>query len=1173
MKLFIVESPNKCSTLKKILGSEYHVAASVGHIRSIPAKGMNIDIANGFEPKFEIMKGKADVVSSLKKLASQAEEIILATDQDREGEAIAFHIFDIFPKKDQQKCTRVTFTEITSNAIKESLKNKRPINDNLVSSQKARQVLDRLIGYVISPLLWSKVASKTSAGRVQSVALKIVADREKEIKEFKPEDFWYIDADLKSKEGDFLARVITKDKDNRYLDEKLVEKEYKELETSTYLVDKIEKKEKRIPANPPFDTSSLQTTASTIMNWPIKKTAQVSQHLYEKGHCFLPGALIQLRSGEILPIEDAVKNGDTQLNSTNLFCHRDIEVEATPLSFNFSGNVNKIKTSTNCIDVTSDHVFPVYDSIFGEIIDKKANDILIDTDYLLYSKETKMAECIVKTSVLDVFKNVSCKEKIIIHFKSGFLSSRIKTKDLCKFGIKYPTRYKYIKNDMLPFNIAISLFSDSDIEIGYSGLKWSSGMSYCLTIPFYLNNSLISYMSGLIISDGHLNEKGFHLSALLAKNPTKINICEIVDIKKEINDLVKQMGVRESKNLSYKNRLLSLLFHQLGIPYGNKSGIVQTPKAIMKWSNECKMAFIAGLFDGDGYFAINKVKGRNVSIQSGYTSKSDRLINELQIILSNFGFVSRIHKDNRTDIKTLKISILDTPQFNNLIKNDSLIKTKIYDMLEKKLDKSIIKSNARDPYGVPLSKVLIDEIEKSVFTKNEISKELEIDIWNFTSKKNNIPINYLLKIAKKIKSDKLMDLSNYRFDKIISNDSRYYEGDVFCFETSNNYFHIQNSLITHNCTYIRTDSYSICPESIEEARKLIKNKAGDCYLPQKPNYYKKKAKSASQEAHECIRPTDCSYTGNDLGGDEQKLYKLIRERFIACQMAPMIVDTVAYHIKSSSKKDLIAKGQTVQFDGWSKVYSHTMTKENVLPNVSEKEDLKLKELIKTKGTTKPPPRYNEGSLVKKMEEEGVGRPSTYPAIMENIQSREYVKKMNKKGVLEATELGIRVSDYLSDHFSNFIMDIKYTALLESYLDIIEDGTKTYLEVVKETYDKMMDEVKKARGEASKVVSETKCLICNEGNVVEKGGKFGVFYACDRYPECKTIFSIDSEGKLVQKISQEIDKSKECPDCKKAKRKGYLLKRKNKKDNTFFYGCNQYPKCKYTESGTVEDSKA
>jgi len=657
-KMFIVESPNKIQKLRKILGPDYVLAASVGHIRSIPQRGLNVDVNGDFEPKFEISKGKKDVVSNIKKIAAQCEEIILATDLDREGEAISQHIHDILPKKDQEKCCRVTFTEITKKAVMDALSKKREINKGLVDAQKARQVLDRLIGYTISPLLWQKVASKTSAGRVQSIALKIVAEREKEISAFKPTDFWYIDADLESKSENsksFLARVVTKDRDNRYLDEKLTDAAHNSLKSSSFKVKSVEKKQKSVKPFPPFDTSSLQTTASSIMNWPVKKTSQVAQRIFESG----------------------------------------------------------------------------------------------------------------------------------------------------------------------------------------------------------------------------------------------------------------------------------------------------------------------------------------------------------------------------------------------------------------------------------------------------------------------------------------------------------------------------------NCTYIRTDSFSSAPEALESVRGIIKEDMGGDYLPGKPNFYSKKAKSASQEAHECIRPTDCSYLGEGLGPDEKRLYELIRDRFIASQMKPMVVNTVTYIVESSSGHDLIAKGKSIKFDGWSKVWTHTSTKDKILPNVKEGDPLTLNGLEKTKGSTKPPPRYNEGSLVKKMEEEGVGRPSTYPTIIENIQNRGYVKKLDKKGTMGATELGLKVSDYLIEKFNDFIMDVKYTASLEDDLDILEDGKKTYLEVVGGTYKMMMEKVNEAKGLNVEITGSTKCTVCGEGTIIEKMGRFGQFFSCDKYPDCKSIFYLSDEGKFYQKEKKEIDKGRECPECKKKKKKGFLIKRKNRKKDSYFYGCSNFPKCKHTESDSID----
>lgn len=658
MKLFIVESPKKCSSLKKILGYDYEVIASVGHIREIPSNGMNIDIQNGFIPSFVVSNSRKDVVFNIVSLASEAEEIILATDLDREGEAIAYHIYDILPTEDKKKCKRVRFNAITKKAVLDALKNKEDLNMNLVNSQKARQVLDRLIGYTISPLLWKKVAKKTSAGRVQSVALKIVSDREKEIQEFKPTGFWYIDVKLsgKSKES-FEARVQTEDKDNRYSDKDLVEKDANSLLTATYTVDKIERREKSVNPHPPFDTSSLQTSASSIFNWSIKKTAQVAQSLYEQG----------------------------------------------------------------------------------------------------------------------------------------------------------------------------------------------------------------------------------------------------------------------------------------------------------------------------------------------------------------------------------------------------------------------------------------------------------------------------------------------------------------------------------KCSYIRTDSFNIDPEFIAEARCLIKEKGGSKYLPSTPNVYEKKAKSSAQEAHECIRPTDCSDLGNDLQEDEKKLYKLIRDRFISCQMTPMIMDTVVYYIKTDTGHTLIARGQNIKFDGWTRMYKYSTSKEITLPDVIDKEVLKFEKLKKEDRSTKPPPRYSEGALVKKMEEDGVGRPSTYPAILDNILNREYIKKMNKKGILEATELGLKVSDYLTEHFNDFIMDVGYTAQLESNLDIIEDGKKTYFDVVSETYNIMNEHISKACSDDVQVKGSTVCTECKIGEIQERVGKFGSFYSCNRYPECSIVYVLDKEG-VFHKKGETIEysgKTYECMQCKKNGRKGTLTKRKNKNKDSYFYGCSNYPTCTHVESDSIE----
>ena len=374
-------------------------------------------------------------------------------------------------------------------------------------------------------------------------------------------------------------------------------------------------------------------------------------------------------------------------------------------------------------------------------------------------------------------------------------------------------------------------------------------------------------------------------------------------------------------------------------------------------------------------------------------------------------------------------------------------------------------------------------------------------------------------------------------------------------------------------TYIRTDSFNISKEAIDGVREFIAKNETCEYLPKTANTYSKggKAAASAQEAHECIRPTDVSDKGSDIDdSDQKKMYELIRSRFIACQMTPMIVDTVTYNVKASSGHDLIAKGQTIRFDGWAKVYKYSNTKEETLPNCEKGEVLDLKDIQKTKHTTQPPPRYKEGSLVEKLEKEGVGRPSTYASIMESIQNRGYVEKVpGKKGALQATELGLKVFDFLDKNFADFIMNIQFTAKMEEDLDKIEHGETTFLDVVDTVYNVMQVEIKKAEKDSPKkkdVTTGEKCQTCDGGYIVQRHGKFGDFFACDQYPKCKSVFTKDEDGKFIVKVKVAYKTTgKKCPECEKHGRKGELIERKNKKDGSTFYGCSQYPKCRFSAS--------
>jgi len=288
MKLIIVESPTKANTIKKFLGKGYEVLSSFGHIRDLPKNELGVDVENNFEPKYVIPVKSRKAINAIKKEALKSEETILATDEDREGESISWHIQEVLKLKNPN---RIVFHEITKEAIKEALEKPRKIDLNLVNAQQARRILDRIVGYKLSPFLWKKIARGLSAGRVQSVAVRLVVEREKEIEFFTPEEYWTIEANLKKlgeNEKEFTA-LLSK-KDNKPI-EKLeikskeeADKILKDLESAEYIVENIDKKETKKNPFAPFTTSTLQQEAWKRFRLPAKATMRIAQELYEKGH-------------------------------------------------------------------------------------------------------------------------------------------------------------------------------------------------------------------------------------------------------------------------------------------------------------------------------------------------------------------------------------------------------------------------------------------------------------------------------------------------------------------------------------------------------------------------------------------------------------------------------------------------------------------------------------------------------------------------------------------------------------------------------------------------------------------------------------------------------------------------------------------------------------------------
>lgn len=283
--LVIVESPSKAKTIGKFLGSNYKVIASVGHIRDLPKSKMGIDIENNFEPQYISIRGKGDIIKGMKSEAKNASKIFLATDNDREGEAISWHIAYLLGIDEKKPC-RIVFNEITKNAIQQAVKNPREIDLKLVDAQQARRVLDRLVGYQISPLLWRKIRRGLSAGRVQSAALKIICDREKIINDFEPKEFWNISSNLQDRDKKngkvFNAKLWGYKGDKISIEDKInADSIVEKLKGNEYKVGRVDKKERSRKAYAPFTTSSLQQDASNKLGFQTKKTMQIAQQLYE----------------------------------------------------------------------------------------------------------------------------------------------------------------------------------------------------------------------------------------------------------------------------------------------------------------------------------------------------------------------------------------------------------------------------------------------------------------------------------------------------------------------------------------------------------------------------------------------------------------------------------------------------------------------------------------------------------------------------------------------------------------------------------------------------------------------------------------------------------------------------------------------------------------------------
>ncbi|KFX59182.1 type I DNA topoisomerase [Clostridium botulinum] len=392
-KLVIVESPAKAKTIGKYLGKNYIVEASMGHIRDLPKSKLGVDIENNYTPNYITIRGKGELLDKLKKAAKKSDKVYLATDPDREGEAISWHLANILKIPENEKC-RIVFNEITKSAVKGAIKQARSIDLDLVDAQQARRILDRLVGYEISPILWKNVKWGLSAGRVQSAALKLICDREEEIKAFIPKEYWSVDCVLKKDRKKFPIRLSTyKSKKIEINIEEEANKIKQELESGKFIIKSIKKGNKVKNPLPPFTTSTLQQDASKKLNFMTKRTMSIAQALYEgieiKGYGTV-GLITYMRTDSMRISEEAQENTKTFIEST--------------YGKEYLPSAPRIYKGKKNIQDAHEAIRPTYVEITPEV----AKENLTSEQYKLYSLiwnrfvASQMSSCVLNTNSIDI---------------------------------------------------------------------------------------------------------------------------------------------------------------------------------------------------------------------------------------------------------------------------------------------------------------------------------------------------------------------------------------------------------------------------------------------------------------------------------------------------------------------------------------------------------------------------------------------------------------------------------------------------------------------------------------------------------------------------------------------------------------------------------------------------
>lgn len=450
MDLVIVESPTKAKTLTKFLGSAYKIEASMGHVRDLPEKGggLAIDTDHDFEPKYEVLANKKANVANLKRLAKDAKVIYLATDPDREGEAIAFHVQYLLNDKAKggaERFKRVTFHEITKTAIEDALKHPGVVDLQMVNAQQARRVLDRLVGYTLSPVLWKKVRRGLSAGRVQSVAVRLIVDKEREIRKFVPVEYWEIFVDVRSQTIDFRIELVKMEgKPAKIGNGELAKAVIADLEKAKYIVSGLTQEEQHSSPYPPFTTSLLQRAGSNVFSWSAKMTMQIAQSLYEHG------LITYHRTDSFNLAAEAVTMARNYIGSTygNEYLPNQVRVYKTKAASAQEAHeairptdVSKVGTDLTAAGMTSRHQ-KLYDLIRARFLQCQMADARFDKTSILVDADKYQLKADGKRMIFDGYLKLgkTSDDVFLPEVKSGELLSLVKVDPTQKFT-NPPARY------------------------------------------------------------------------------------------------------------------------------------------------------------------------------------------------------------------------------------------------------------------------------------------------------------------------------------------------------------------------------------------------------------------------------------------------------------------------------------------------------------------------------------------------------------------------------------------------------------------------------------------------------------------------------------------------------------------------------------------------------------